>query len=208
MGQPSDDESLLARWREGDAPAGAALFERYYEALARFFVNKVGLDCGDLVQATFLGCLEGLPRFRGEASFRTLLFAIARNQLLHHLRTKVRNEERFAPELTTVGDLQPSMTTLLGSRHEHRLLLEALRALPVELQLVVELYYWEQLKVREIAVIVDRPEGTIKTQLFKGRKLLEQQLARLADSPQQLESTVGGLERWASELREQLGRPR
>ncbi|MCA9708401.1 MAG: sigma-70 family RNA polymerase sigma factor, partial [Myxococcales bacterium] len=78
MSERSDDEQLLARWRGGDAQAGAALFERYYEAIARFFVNKVGLDCGDLVQATFLGCLEGLERFRGEASFRTLLFAIAR----------------------------------------------------------------------------------------------------------------------------------
>ena len=85
------DEILLARWREGEARAGAVLIARHHESLARFFLTKAGTDGEDLVQATFLGLLGGgLERFRGEASFRTFLFAIARNKLLEYIRARVR----------------------------------------------------------------------------------------------------------------------
>src|SRR6185436_6575853 len=71
------DAELLSAWRGGDEKAGAELFERHFEALFRFFRNKAGDQAEDLVQETFLACLSG-PAFRGEASFRTYLFTVAR----------------------------------------------------------------------------------------------------------------------------------
>ena len=53
------DAQLVARWRQGDKSAGEALFERYYDGVARFFYNKVGERSADLIQKTFLACVAG-----------------------------------------------------------------------------------------------------------------------------------------------------
>ena len=67
--------------KAGDAEAGTTLFERHFEAIARFFRNKTDGPLDDLVQRTFLGVLEGRDRIRGEAGFRGYLFGVARNVL-------------------------------------------------------------------------------------------------------------------------------
>ena len=52
------DAECLRAWASGDRKAGELLFERHFEAVARFFRNKTDRDHDDLIQATFLGCVE------------------------------------------------------------------------------------------------------------------------------------------------------
>ena len=87
-----DDFSLLDAWQQGDGRAGNRLFERHFDAIYRFFANKTGNDGADLVQRTFLGCIEARDRFRRTSSFRTFLFAIARNELRNHWRQRRKHE--------------------------------------------------------------------------------------------------------------------
>ncbi len=195
------DEQLLGRWRGGEQAAGATLLERHHDSVARFFMYKLGPDSKDLVQATFLGLLEGLERFRGEASFRTLLFAIARKQLLKHLRNRVRDRNRFRSDEVSLVDLAPSPISAIVVHERHKLLLAGLRRLPIDTQLLIELHYWEKLKLRELAEILDLPINTVKTRMRRGRVRLEAELRVLADSPEQLETTLRGLRGWAEELR-------
>lgn len=61
---PRSDEELLAAWRAGERRAGELLFERYYEPVARFFFNKTDA-AAELIQQTFLACVEGAAKFRG-----------------------------------------------------------------------------------------------------------------------------------------------
>lgn len=131
------DEALYAAWRGGDSKAGVLLFERHYLAVARFFRNKVE-DDGDLVQKTFLACLEGKERNRGDSSFRTYVFAVAHNVLYKHLRGKVREGARLDFGLTSVHDLDPTAVTVLARRREERLLLLALRRIPLDHQVLLE----------------------------------------------------------------------
>ncbi|MFY0540440.1 RNA polymerase sigma factor [Nannocystis pusilla] len=77
----ASDSQLLTAWRGGDQAAGEALFARHFASIARFFRNKIHGDIEELIQRTFLGCLEGQQRFSGEGSFRGFLFGIARNVL-------------------------------------------------------------------------------------------------------------------------------
>jgi RNA polymerase sigma-70 factor (ECF subfamily) len=53
-----DDPQLLAAWCAGDKQAGAALVERHFASIYRFFRNKVAGEVDDLVQRTFMSCLE------------------------------------------------------------------------------------------------------------------------------------------------------
>ncbi|MCB9706944.1 MAG: sigma-70 family RNA polymerase sigma factor [Myxococcales bacterium] len=205
-----DDAALVERWRAGDRRACKVLFDRYYPAIARFFRNKVRSGGDDLVQVCFLRCFEGIVRLQEAVAFRSFLFGIACNLLREHYRRgrgdaeRVDLERRSVRELAGEGGPWPSAGAWLAAREEHRLLLEALRRIPLEHQILVELFYWEGMRVREIAEVVGAPEGTIKTRLRRGRALLEEALAELAATPAILTSTLTDLDRWADEIRAQL----
>ena len=196
------DFELLEAWREGDQAAGETLFDRHFDALARFFANKVSEGLDDLVQQTFLGAVEARDRFRGDAQFKTFLLRIGHHVLCKHYRRKrVRNEE---PDfsVTAVADLAPSPSSLVARRMEQRLLLQALRAIPLDFQVVLELAYWEGLSATEIATVLDIPVGTSKTRIRRAKQLLGRQLEALCTSPELLHSTLGDLEGWAASLRQ------
>jgi RNA polymerase sigma-70 factor (ECF subfamily) len=195
-----DDGALVDAWRSGDRAAGKRLFERHYAGVARFFRNKVGEGEADLIQRTFLACLEGRERFRGEASFRGYLFAIAYKVLCKHYRERRRGPEALDFEVECAHTLS-SPTQALAARQEQRLLLLALRRLPVDHQVALELHYWEGLTAAEIGVVLDLPLGTAKTRIRRGRALLELQLQSIAESPELLHSTLANLEGWARQLR-------
>ncbi|PCC67879.1 RNA polymerase, sigma subunit, ECF family [Nannocystis exedens] len=195
-----EDAACLAAWRAGDQAAGQRLFARYYEPVARFFLNKVGDASADLIQRTFLACLESLPRFRGDGTFRSYLFAIAYRQLCQSYRA--RKGDRI--DLTSVSAfaLDPSISGLIVEREETQLFLAGLREIPLELQVALELYYWEQCSVAEIATALDVPAGTVKSRLHRARELLRAAIERLAARGDLAERTIDGMETWARAVRE------
>ena len=199
-----DDLELLDAWRAGDREAGGELFDRHFAAIRRFLRSKVGDDYEELAQRTFARCVEGQQRFRGEGKFRSYLFSIAANVLREHLRERQRGQS-FDADVTSVVDLaMPGPSTVAGARREHQVLLEALRRLPLNDQIVLELFYWEQLTSAEIAEVLGLPHATVRSRLRLARDRLRGHVDELSRSPAELESTLHGLERWAAELRQQL----
>ncbi len=196
---------MLEAWRGGDQKSGAELFERHYDAVARFFRNKSGDDFEDLVQQTFLACVEAKERFEGRSSFRTYLFGVAHNVVRGHYRGKKRERERFEPGTHSVHDLAPRATTLMARRAEEELTLQALRRLALDDQVILELYFWESLRAIDIAEALDMPEGTVRTRIRRARIKLEELVAELSEDPQQMERTVSGLEDWVRDIRQRMG---
>jgi RNA polymerase sigma factor (sigma-70 family) len=203
-----DDAVLFESWCRGDRRAGAQLFERHYEAIARFFHNKAHHDADDLIQRTFLRCVETHARIRKPTSFRYYLFGVARNVLLEYLEEKGRRQRREAPNFlsTSIEDVAPTPSSALARAREERLILHALRRIPLELQIILELYYWEELRARELAEVLDLPEGTVRTRIRRAKQLFEEEIARVAESPALAHSTLCDLEGWARRLRGELGR--
>lgn len=198
------DLDLLERWRSGDDTSGEALFERHFDALYRFFCNKVGREVDDLVQETFLGCVKAKERFRGDSSFRTFLFAVARNQLLKLRDKHARTPEHDGFQETRVADLDASPTQLAVEHEEQALLLRALRRLPLDLQIALELFYWEGLQSKDIAVILEIPHGTVRSRLRRGREQLREIVEVLANSPELRESTIADFEGWLHSIQGKL----
>ena len=195
------DSELITAWRAGDRSAGGVLFNRHCGSICRFFRNKVQRDVEELVQKTFVGAVEGRDRFREEASFRTYLFAIAHNVLRAHFRQMGRVREIVEIDSQSLVDLGGSPTALLAAKGEAKLLLHGLRQIPLESQVLLELYYWEKLTIREVGAFLGVSEETGRNRLRKARRLLVKALHDLEASPSMIESTVSNLDAWAARIR-------
>lgn len=203
----ADDLELLERWRAGDSRAGNALLRRHFEPVYCFFMSKVDALAEDLTQRTFLACVESRDRFRAECSFRGYLLAIARKVLLRHFRDHGIERRYVEPEEVSVAELVTSPSGVLAHRDEHKLLLVGLQHLPLDLQIALELYYWERMSQPDIGLVLGIPEGTVKSRLNRARRLLKERLSELGGSRELSERTFGDLARWAKGLRDQLHEP-
>ncbi len=199
------DLALLEAWRAGDRPAGNTLFERHFLVICDFFRNKVAEGVDDLVQRTFMTCIEAQSGFEGRSTFRSYVLGVARNILLRHYRERYRDGATFAPLQTSICDLDPSPSAMAVKHREHAALLESLRTIPIDLQIALEMFFWEDLTMREMAEVLDVPPGTAASRLRRAKEALFARLHAGADATPQTDES---LDRWAAEIREQLPRRR
>ena len=181
MTPESSDQDLLQGWRAGDNAAGSLLVKRHYRALYRFFRTKAHAHCDDLIQETFLACTQSKDSFRGESSFRTYLFSLARFQLLNHYR-KQRRVCQIDFTTCTLRDLSTTPSGVLVRYQEHHLLQLALTHVPIDQQIALELTYWECLPAPEIARVLEIPENTVYSRLRRAKAHLRHALRSLESS--------------------------
>jgi RNA polymerase sigma-70 factor (ECF subfamily) len=194
----SSDLALLDRWRAGDAAAGEELFQRHFDSIYGFFETKCEAEADELTQATFLACLRARDQFRKESSFRTYLFTIARHELYRVLRGRQRDLARIDFEVSSIAELVSTPGTRIARNQEHRQLVEALRALPVEQQTLLELHYWEDMDIAALAEVFELPQATIRTRLHRARKALRDKMA--AHAPPRALETLESMDAWARGL--------
>jgi RNA polymerase sigma factor (sigma-70 family) len=203
MGTRSDGE-LLEAWAAGDRSAGEELFSRHFEPVVRFFQNKIDRDHDDLIQKTFLGCLEGRALFRGDGSFRAFMFGVARNVLGKHLRQRYREPSALDFAHVSVAELGDSPSHLVAEDQRQQLMLHALRRIPIDHQIVLELHYWEGMTATEVGEMLGVPVGTAKTRLRRAKQLLAAELADLLAGVKAAEPTQTRLDTWARGIRQRL----
>jgi RNA polymerase sigma factor (sigma-70 family) len=199
-----DDRELFRAWRAGDRQAGGELFSRHFDAVYSFFRNKLDGDVEDLVQRTFVACVEGRERFREDAQFRTYLFAVAQNLLYDHFRRRRLAGETIDIDAYSAADLGMSPSSVIAARAEERVLLQALRRLPLSSQVLLELYFWENLTGSELGAFLGVVEDTARSRLRKAKRQLEEMIRTIEAAPHELTSTLGNLEQWAQGVRRQL----
>lgn len=174
----SDDRALLAAWRQGHDDAGQELFARHFDAVCRFFMTKVADGVDDLVQRTFLGCAERRESWPDDVAFRPYLLGIARNVLRRRFREKEYAGRRFDMLESSVAASGRTPSSIAHERRESAMLVVALQQLPVDHQIALELRFWEDMTVPEIAAVLEVPAGTAKTRLRRARALLDEALAK------------------------------
>ena len=205
------DGELLAGWCAGDAPAGEELFRRRVGEVTRFFRNKVSdeNDVADLVSQTFLGMTQSRDRYRGDTSFRRFVFRIATNVLHTHIRTRYKRA-REALDFSTVcvAELAPKTpSSIMMKQRAGQAFVDGLRELPLDDQIVLELKCFEDLTGAQIAEALGLPEGTVRSRLLRATKRLRERVeATLAQGDPGGTVSSDALEKWAAQVRVQLGR--
>jgi RNA polymerase sigma factor (sigma-70 family) len=188
------DAELLTAWSAGDRAAGHDFYQRYADRVTRFFARKTDDELPDLVQRTFLKTLETARRGVEIGNPAALLFAIARNELYDQFGRRATDRDRFSPEHTSLADLRTGISTRLARHEQERLLLDALSRLPLDAQLALELYYWEELAMDDVARVLGITTSAALNRIHRARKLLRQRLAELEASPEAVDQVTQALE--------------
>ncbi|MCC7263388.1 MAG: sigma-70 family RNA polymerase sigma factor [Candidatus Latescibacteria bacterium] len=170
---------LLRRIRAGDRQACTDLVDKHYQQVYWYLLDlsKNQEQAADLTQDTFAKAWQALSAFRGESSFRTWFFAIARNEFLLQLRTQGR-----APELAEYLDLEilpdpaPSAEENYSSSDLAQQVWEQVQRLPGKYREVIVLHYFSRLSLREVAAVLGIPPGTAKSRVNQAFVLLKEQL--------------------------------
>lgn len=191
-----DDMTLMSAWHGGDEAAGHELLQRYFVPLLRFFRNKAPDVAEDLAQRTFVALLENRERLVQVSSFRAYVFGVARNHLLLHLRSNYRSGARFDANVWSVVQLSGGARGAVVAEAQRDLVRRGLQAIPVDYQIALELFYFEDMSVAEIADVQDAKRGAIKTRLSRGRVMLRDKLAELCDQRELLDSATADLDKW------------
>jgi RNA polymerase sigma factor, sigma-70 family len=139
-------------------------------------------DAEDIVQETFYQYFKASREFEDEEYEKAWLIRVALNgcnkmwrSSFHRRRSEVPDPEQiFAGEDQETKDCGPEEAFL--DKEEARAVLEAVRKLPVTYRDVIHLFYYEELSVKEIAVILERKVSTVTSQLTRGREILKKNL--------------------------------
>lgn len=126
----------------------------------------------DALQSTFLAAWRALDRFRGEASEKTWLTRIAINSCKSIARTAWFHHVDINAALDTI----PCDRDLYDRTDDT--VLQKVMALPIKYREVILLYYYQNLKTREIADVLQVPEATVSTRLKRAKEKLRPQLER------------------------------
>ena len=177
---------LMQAWQiyfqvRGNPDARDALYrqiwDRYHKRILCFLRQRVPDEAEDLLQDVMLRVFENLDRYKPTYSFSTWIFTIARNQMINRMRKK---RPPVSPVTESVPDSQQRSPEdrLIGE--ENRRMIESLiQTLDPDQRQMVYLYYYEALRIRRIAQIMDLPVGTVKSRLYWIRNQLRNKLGEI-----------------------------
>jgi RNA polymerase sigma factor (sigma-70 family) len=198
-----DDAALLVAWQSGRREAGQALVERHYASVYRFYFGKVALEvCEDLCQQTFEVVCRNRDAYRGDGSFRAYLFGVARFVLIGWARRRRRFEPTEDSLLADEGGR--SLAGLLADQQMVRLVATALRELPLDDQIVIELKDWEGLTQAELAALFECPQPTVARRLQRARGRLRAAVEALTADPGLRDRSLRGLDSCMRSIRREI----
>jgi RNA polymerase sigma-70 factor (ECF subfamily) len=170
------DAALIESIAEGNKRALQVLLARHNQRVYRF-VWRLTQDASaaeDIASEVFFEVWRSADRFQSKSTVSTWLLAIARNKAIAMLRRR-KHEELDDDEAAAIADPSSDPEGALDKKNHSALLQRSLTELsPVHRQ-VIDLVYYHEKSIAEVAEIVDAPQNTVKTRMFHARK----QLARL-----------------------------
>jgi RNA polymerase sigma-70 factor (ECF subfamily) len=178
------DAKLAEDCKSGCLAAYERLYNVHGARMKSIALNLLGntSDAEDAVQEAFLKIYRSVDRFKGESAFTTWIYRI----LVNASYDLMRKRQRRNPEVQET-ELEPGALELSAASpadHPLRLTLEnSLRKLSDRTRTVFLLFEVEGFKHREIAEILNIPEGTSKNLLFEAKKELQRLLWKLGQSP-------------------------
>jgi RNA polymerase sigma-70 factor (ECF subfamily) len=175
--QSTSDDVLIGRIATGDRLAMQVLFARHHVRVYRFVLRLVRDEsvAEDLISEVFLDVWRQAGRFEGRSQVSTWLLAIARFKALSALRRRP-DEELDDETAEAIEDPSDDPEVALDKKDKSAAIRKCLEKLSAEHREIIDLVYYHEKSVEEVAKIVGIPENTVKTRMFYARKRLAELL--------------------------------
>lgn len=175
----SDDRSLIRAIAGGDAKALERLFARHQTRVFRYLARVVRNEAvaEELLNEVFLGAWQNAARYEGRSEPSTWLISIAHNKAVSSLRKKREvsgYDEDAAGQIEDDADTPEVTTQKLDKAAAMR---AAMQKLSADHREILDLVYYQEQSVSEVAEILSIPEATVKTRMFYARKKLSEIMA-------------------------------
>jgi RNA polymerase sigma-70 factor (ECF subfamily) len=193
----SDEQAMWRVQMEDDHAAFAVLVERWREKIRQLCIRMTGsVPLGeDLAQDVFARVFEKRLEFRGASKFSTWLWRIAVNRCHDEMRRPVNrvtthslDDESSTVVLDIIAETRTPRDSV-AAQEEAEMVRQALMRLPENYRTVLVLRHYENLKLREIAEVLELPEGTVNSRMAEAlaqmTRLLEPALAPESKNPNQ-----------------------
>ena len=172
-GQGTSDETLIRAIAAGDRRAMQALYARYsvriYRCVLRLTNDRSLAE--DIASEVFIDVWRGAEGFKVKSQVSTWMLAIARHKALSALRR--RSDERLDENATAIADPADDAETTVDKRDRNALVQHCLSQLSVLHREVLDLVYYHEKSVDEVAEIVGAPANTVRTRMFYARKRMQ-----------------------------------
>jgi RNA polymerase sigma-70 factor, ECF subfamily len=190
MGEPEKqgfqlDEELVRESIAGNQGAQRAFFQRFKKLFYNLAYKSLGpmFDLDEVVHEIFIQVFRALPSFKGKAALDTWAYRIAMNVCLSRLRTKMKKRQlNLVHGLEGVEDRVPHPG---GGPHDDLLqkelegkIFDALTRIDARKHMIIVMHDMEGKSIEQIATLMRKPQGTIKSRLFHGRKELKKYLQK------------------------------
>jgi RNA polymerase sigma-70 factor (ECF subfamily) len=180
----TSDAALIQSIATGDKHAMRILFARHNVRVYRFLLRLVANEATaeDLVSEVFLDVWRQAAKFQARSQVSTWLLAIARYKALALLRRR-STEERDEEQAAAIEDPGASPEVMIENRQKTDILRKCLAQLSPTHREVIDLVYYHEKSIDEVAEITGVPQNTVKTRMFYARKriaelMTEQGIAR------------------------------
>ena len=177
----TQDIPYIQKTLSGDTRAYGALVDKY-QGLVFVLVRgicKTTADAQEVTQDVFLKVYEQLHTFKGTASFRSWLYRIAYNTAISHIRkTKSRGRagDAYVQEVIHTGSpIEEEHYTEREAQYET--LRQLVDELPPAERMLIELYYYKELKMEEVAYICGLTQSNAKVRIFRIRQKLQEAMS-------------------------------
>jgi len=172
----NSDEALIAKIASGNRLAMQVLYARHHTRIYRFILRLLGNDASaeDLTSEVFLSVWRQAHRFEARSAVTTWLLAIARYKAIAELRRRptVSSDEKNAD----ISDPADDPEVALQRKHRGQILRGCLTQLSSEHREIIDLVYYHEKSVQEVAEILGIPGNTVKTRMFYARRKLSELL--------------------------------
>ena len=173
----SSDEALLKRIAGGERLALQALFSRHQVRVFRYVLRMVRNEASaeDLISEIFLDVWRQAGQFEGRSSVSTWILGIARYKALSQVRkrTEAELDETYAEQIVDEADT-PDVS--LQKQDKGALIRACLMKLSADHREMIDLVYYHEKSIEEVALLLQIPPNTVKTRMFYARQKLSEVL--------------------------------
>ncbi|MFT4642652.1 MAG: RNA polymerase sigma factor (sigma-70 family) [Candidatus Azotimanducaceae bacterium] len=172
----NDDDYYIKKTLEGDSNSFSVLVERYQNMVFALALKmlKHREESEEVSQDTFIKVYKSLSKFNGESKFSTWIYRIAYNSCLDRIKKNSKYNNNVEINEITSNEIShtESIFDSLENKERSIIVKQCMDKLPEDERIIIHLFYFEELSLKEIVEIVSMTEGNVKVKLFRARKKL------------------------------------